>query len=74
MMGNETLAAVRARLAAAMAGPDGGRASADGRSEVAEALERFLAGPTGGRAKRAGRGKGTRHAEPGLGSRSQERK
>ena len=51
MMGNETLAAMRARLAAAMAAPDGGRASSEGRSEVAEALERFLAGPTPGRGK-----------------------
>jgi hypothetical protein len=51
MMGGETLAAVRARLAAAMAGPAGSRVSAAGRSEVAEALERFLAGPVAGRAK-----------------------
>jgi hypothetical protein len=62
MMGNETLAAVRARLAAAMAGAEGGRASSDGRSEVAEALERFLAGPKAGRGKpvpasKSGRGR-----------------
>ena len=43
MMGGETLAEVRARLAAAMAGPEGTRPSSSGRSEVAEALERFLA-------------------------------
>jgi hypothetical protein len=47
MMGGETLAAVRARLAAAMAAPDGPRPSPAGRSEVVEALERFLSGPVG---------------------------
>ncbi len=51
MMGGVTLAEVRARLAAAMAGPEGGRASPTGRSEVAEALERFLAGSTAGPGK-----------------------
>ncbi len=80
MMGAETLAAVRERLAAAMAGAAGSGASPAGRSEVAEALERFLAGSLGGPSKpaaasRTGRGKSTRHAETSTapGGRSKRR-
>ncbi len=47
MMGNETLAQVRARLATALADPQAAETIATERSEVVDALLRFLNGEVG---------------------------